>query len=122
MPVRDPAVLIAVDGMIVSVLRHILFLIPGVLFQLCSVFRAGVYYQVTALLYPSKLQVNPVYDGDFLVAVIKIVKAAMKALVLAKLRDGRLVCVVYENIPGKAPVGTALFQKGNILYRCVGWR
>ena len=105
--------------MVVPVLWLVLLIIPAVPVQLGQMLHAGINYQVTALLYPAQLQVDTVQNLRSLVGVIKIIQAALKPLVLAQLRNGRLVRIIYIHILGKSPVLTALLQEGHELNRRV---
>ena len=69
--------------MVIFILRRILILLPGVPVQFPQMLRAGIYHQVTPLLDPAQLQLNPVQNFQFFVGVAEVVQASMQALVLA---------------------------------------
>ena len=67
------SVLAGVDGMVVSVFRFRLILLPAVDLQFPYMLCAVLTNQIAALLDPAELQIDSVYDLDFLVAVYKVV-------------------------------------------------
>ena len=83
---------------------------------------ACIYNQITALLDPAQHKLDTVQDLNFLVAVVKGVQAAMKALPLLELHDRGLVRTINKYISGKPPFLPVVFQKVQELPYGIRWR
>ena len=71
--------------MIVTIFRNIFLLIPGVFLHFGYMICTGIKNQITILLNPAQLELDPVQDLHFLVGFYEIIEASMEPLILSKL-------------------------------------